>query len=138
MHSNLVYVSARKEICTKEEIDKILAACQRNNKDLDITGVLLYTDSRFVQYLEGDYDQIMGLYEKIKSDPRHSSVVLISVSTINERLFPSWQMGAKPLNGSGVAFDTLLGKEEAEQFEAILDGKSGKTHRAVDLIKKFF
>ncbi len=138
MVSNLVYVSARRQSCTQKEIDNILASCQKNNKDLDITGVLLYTETRFVQYLEGDYKQIMELYEKIKTDARHSSVVLVSLSSIPKRLFPSWQMGSKKIDEKNVEFNTSLSKDEAAIFNTILAGNEGNTPRAVEVIKKFF
>jgi len=39
--------------CDDSEIDKILDSAKRNNPGLDITGVLLYTEKKFIQYLEG-------------------------------------------------------------------------------------
>ena len=74
MLSQLVYVSIRKPQCTEEEIQKILDACKRNNQGKDITGVLLYSGTHFVQYLEGDFKKINELYDNIKSDVRHKNV----------------------------------------------------------------
>lgn len=136
MLSHLVYVSVRKDNCTEEEIDKILKACERNNDKLDITGVLLYSDTHFVQYLEGDYKEIMGLYDKIKGDNRHKNVVLITTGNIKERTFPSWEMGAKKINEMNVQFDTNMSPEEAERFRNILAGK--EDNEAIELMKKFF
>lgn len=41
MLSHLIYISNREKECTDQEIDKILASCQENNRHDDITGVLL-------------------------------------------------------------------------------------------------
>lgn len=136
MLSHLVYVSVRKSNCTEEEINKILKACERNNDKLDITGVLLYSDTHFVQYLEGVYKEIMNLYDKIKGDNRHKNVVLITTGNIKERTFPSWEMGAKKINEMNVQFDTELSPEEAERFRGILAGQ--EDNDAIDLMKKFF
>ncbi|WP_296618371.1 BLUF domain-containing protein [Marivirga sp.] len=138
MLSHLVYVSVRKKECTDEEIDKILAACKRNNPKLDITGVLLYSKTHFLQYLEGDYKEISGLYEKIKSDDRHKNVVLITTGPIKERTFPSWEMGAKEINEDKVAFQTDLTEAEAKTFQDIIAGKDQEGNRSIQLIKKFF
>ena len=54
----LVYTSARNAKCDENEITSIVAACQRNNPGKDITGVLLYSDNRFLQYLEGNANEI--------------------------------------------------------------------------------
>lgn len=138
MLSHLVYVSVRKKECTDEEIEKILAACKRNNPKLDITGVLLYSKTHFLQYLEGDYKEISGLYEKIKSDDRHKNVVLITTGKIEERTFPSWEMGSKEINEDKIEFQTDLSKEEAKTFQDIISGKNQEGNRSIQLIKKFF
>lgn len=138
MASNLVYVSERKPNCTEDEIQKILASCKRNNTDLDITGVLLYSDKYFVQYLEGEFSKIFGLYDKIKKDTRHRNVIMISASVIEERSFPSWQMGCKKFDYDSITYETAMSSEEKEQFKAILSGTSFTGNRALDLMKKFF
>lgn len=138
MLSHLVYVSVRKKECTDEEIDKILAACKRNNPKLDITGVLLYSKTHFLQYLEGDYKEISGLYEKIKSDDRHKNVVLITTGPIEERTFPSWEMGAKEIDEDKIDFQTDLSEDEAKTFQDIITGKGQEGNTSLKLIKKFF
>jgi hypothetical protein len=136
MLSNLVYISNRKSNCTPDEIAKILSACVRNNKELDITGVLLYSESKFVQYLEGEYKSIMALYDKIKLDNRHSNAVLISNGIINNRTFPSWQMGYKKVDLNSIEFNTALSEEERKEFQNVLSGK--ESNKAMPIIKKLF
>lgn len=136
MLSHLVYVSSRMKHCTEEEIAKILAACQKNNQHKDITGVLLYTDSHFVQYLEGNHQEIMGLYDHIKKDDRHAKAMLISSSPIRERSFPSWQMGAKKLDQ--VTYHGEMSQEDQAAFESVLAGQEQQSSKAIALVKKLF
>lgn len=138
MLSHLVYVSVRKENCTEEEIQNILDACKRNNKELDITGVLLYSKTHFVQYLEGEYRLIIGLYDKIKEDKRHKNVVMITSGPIKERSFPSWQMGAKKFQENDIDYQTDISAWEKKEFRSILSGEKKEGHKAIDLMKKFF
>lgn len=142
MLSSLIYVSTRKSNCTDSEIQKILNSCVKNNKNLDITGVLLYSEYRFIQYLEGEYDEIFKLYDKIKEDNRHANVVLISAFSIQKRLFPSWQMGSKKVNEpqfkAGFNFETTLNKDEIQTFNNILSGHAVEDDKAVKLIQRFF
>lgn len=138
MLSQLVYVSARKPSCTEEEIQKILAACKRNNSDKDITGVLLYSGTHFVQYLEGDYRKIVSLYDSIKTDNRHKNVVMICSSPIQERSFPSWQMGAKKFEENAIEYQTEMDPSEKLAFRSILAGSEQQGNRAVSIMKKFF
>ncbi len=136
MLSHLVYVSTRKNNCTQEEIEKILDACKRNNKEQDVTGVLLYSDTQFVQYLEGDYKQIINLYDHIKADDRHKNAVMICSSPIQERSFPSWQMGAKKLEN--ITYRTQMDIADKEIFASVLAGQEQQSSKAIALLQKFF
>jgi hypothetical protein len=138
MLSHLVYVSTRKPICTEIEIQKILNSCERNNRDIDITGVLLYSDTQFIQYIEGPYSIIISLYDKIKTDPRHKNPVLISNSPIEKRLFPSWQMGSRKFDRKTIGFNTAISDSDSRLFQSILDGQTQQGNRAMALIQKFF
>lgn len=137
MLSQLVYVSVRNAVCTDEEIQKILAACKRNNKEKDVTGVLLYSDTHFVQYLEGQYGKISSLYDKIKLDNRHKNAIMINTAPIKERSFPSWQMGARKFNNDEIEYQTELSPTEKIAFKSLLSGKESN-HQTIGLIKKFF
>ena len=138
MLSQLVYVSTRKPMCTQEEIDKILDSCKRNNPGLNITGVLLYSDTKFIQLVEGDAKVIMGLYDKIKLDNRHSNPMMISYGPIKEKTFPSWHMGTKNLKGDQLDFKTDITADDKTLFQNILNGKEEKGERVLNFIKKFF
>jgi hypothetical protein len=138
MLSQLVYVSQRKANCTDQEIERILAACKKNNASLDITGVLLYSPAKFIQYLEGNSKEILGLYEKIKGDPRHEKAVMVSYGPIKERLFPSWQMATKSMAQLNVDFRTDVSQQDREIFRRLLNGDAQSGSRAHELLKKFF
>ncbi len=138
MLSQLVYVSNRKVNCTEEEIEKILASCKKNNPPLNITGVLLYSDTKFIQLVEGDAKTITTLYDKIKTDPRHDKVMMISYNPINEKSFPSWNMGARKIAGSKIDFKTDISPEDMGLFTALLSGKEENGQKVLGLLKKFF
>jgi len=138
MLSQLVYVSNRKQICTEKEIDKILDSCKKNNPPLDITGVLLYSEAKFIQLVEGEAKVIMGLYDRIKTDQRHSSPILISYGPIKEKSFPSWHMGIKNISKNEVDFKTDITSVDKVIFSNILNGKEDNGQRVLNLLKKFF
>lgn len=138
MLSQLVYVSKRKSICTAEEIQDILAACERNNPSLGITGVLLYSDDQFIQLVEGEPDTLKGLYDKIKEDDRHENCTMISYAPASDRSFPNWHMGSKKLGEDTVNFNTQIKSDEKELFENILAGKEENSERVRKLVEKFF
>jgi hypothetical protein len=138
MLAHLAYVSVRKKNCTDEEIEKILAACKVNNAPLDITGVLLYSDSKFIQYVEGESASLMALYDKIKKDVRHEKAVMISYNPITKRIFPSWQMGNRKIASDDISFVTDITSGDKEVFQNIMNGKQADGARVQDLLLKFF
>jgi hypothetical protein len=138
MLSHLVYVSSRKRNCTDGEIDHILEACKKNNPSLDITGVLLYSPTKFIQYVEGESRQLTTLYEKIKRDSRHEQVRLISYGPIKEKAFPSWHMATKPVSQREFDFRTDINADDKQTFKRLLTGDQQEGSRVLQLLQKFF
>jgi hypothetical protein len=138
MLAHLAYVSVRKKNCTDHEIEKILASCKTNNAPLDVTGVLIYSENRFVQYVEGESTVLTSLYDKIKKDARHEKAVMISYSPIASRIFPSWQMGSRKLASDDVNFLTDITTEDKAEFKNILSGRETEGAKVRDLLVKFF
>ena len=134
----LIYSSKRKSTCNQVEIDKILASCEKNNPSKDITGVLLHSDSNFIQYLEGNMKDITELYDLIKLDDRHERVVMISLGPIKERNFPNWHMGYKEVDSNDLAFNTNISANEKLIFKSLINGEKQSDSRAVSLLTKFY
>lgn len=138
MLSQLVYISTRKPICTEQEIGSILLACRKKNHSLDITGVLFYSDNKFIQSLEGDAKEILALYDRIKLDTRHEHVTMISYGSIKERAFPSWQMATKKFTNGEIEFRTDISSEDKNVFKGLLSGAEQSNSQLQRLLKRFF
>ncbi len=96
---SLVYVSVETRPMTAQDIEKILETARTFNPSKNITGMLLYRTGYFIQALEGEDIEVKPLYEKISSDPRHRSVLMIYNKPIEKRAFGDWSMGFKNLEG---------------------------------------
>ena len=70
----------------------ILHVSEINNKRTDVTGFLLATETRFLQVLEGRFDEINETFLRIARDQRHDEICLISYGVVEERLFGDWNM----------------------------------------------
>ena len=55
-----------------------------------------------MQVLEGPDEAVNSLYEKIKSDPRHKDVSIISREQISARQFSAWEMAFQNLDNPAV------------------------------------
>lgn len=88
----LVYVSTANEGIRPEQIGHILDVSQSNNHERRITGFLAHNGGHFMQALEGERDEVLEIYSKILSDPRHFGVVQIVGENVEGRAFPDWAM----------------------------------------------
>lgn len=136
--SYLIYSSVRNANCTDDEVKKILASCERDNPGKNITGVLVHSENYFLQFLEGDADEIMGLFNHIKKDPRHSKVILLNKGVIDSRMFPSWHMGYKDASKGEVSLLTQSSNEEKDVFNKLLKGEVVEDNKALNMLAKFY
>lgn len=138
MLTQLFYVSKRSLNCNDVEIEKILQSSVRNNAKANVTGVLLYSEKKFLQCIEGEFETIIALYDKIKQDPRHYDTVMLGIMPIKERSFPAWQMAGKSIDLNKIDFKTRMSNSERAEFEEILEGKTRSSERIAQIIKLFF
>ncbi|MFN6979551.1 MAG: BLUF domain-containing protein, partial [Gemmobacter sp.] len=67
------------------------AAALRNRRD-GITGTLLARAGRYVQWLEGPAAAIEALLERLRKDPRHADLQIVSDTSRKARAFPGCPM----------------------------------------------
>lgn len=87
------YLSRPTAAPTEPELERLLQISQRNNRQGDITGCLLYTGRHYAQILEGEADAVAALVERIAGDPRHGDLTVVADQDIALRSFPDWSMG---------------------------------------------
>lgn len=105
----MYYISTAAEGLTANDHEDILAKARKNNKAADVTGLLVVKGEFFAQALEGEKENVLALFEKIKRDERHYRVVLISEEEVSERIFSNWEMGFKDINSSEKLAEVDLG-----------------------------
>ncbi|WP_320826650.1 BLUF domain-containing protein [Reinekea sp.] len=99
----LIYVSSTTEILNEETLSFFLESFRSNNKEHDITGLLLYNDGNIMQVIEGRQDNIDHLFGNIEKDKRHTGIILLVKENILKREFSDWAMSFR--NISGVMID---------------------------------
>ena len=88
----LTYASRASNQISYNEIRGILLKSRSNNPIQKISGLLIYKCGHFMQYLEGDEDNVNQLFEKIKCDSRHSEVLILKTGFQEMRQFADWGM----------------------------------------------
>lgn len=73
---------------------EILGVSDRNNRRDNLTGALLISRGRFFQVLEGAEQDVERTLARIRRDPRHTDLSLVSRRRVRSRLFGQWGMVA--------------------------------------------
>ena len=108
----LLYRSRARPGLLASDLNEVIATAETRNRELDVTGLLLYgqlpavpgAPGEFVQWIEGPEEAVETLYHEIASDDRHFDIEVLARGPIAEltgntniptvgRLFPSWSMG---------------------------------------------
>ena len=117
---SLVYVSYARDDMSDAELSDLLAKSRENNAALGITGMLLYHNESFMQYLEGEKEEVLELYDRIAIDDRHTGVTLYFEREIEERNFADWSMGFNKIEDADVeglpGYTDFLEKPETAFF----------------------
>ena len=72
--AQLVYLSRRNHALDPAALEQLALRSSVRNAQRRITGILLSRGVHLMQLLEGDMQDVVELYETIRSDPRHAEV----------------------------------------------------------------
>lgn len=95
---SILYVSAATRLLDDGELEEILKTARAYNVRHGITGVLLYGDGNFMQFLEGPEGPVAELYERIRRDARHHQVITIERESGLPREFADWSMAYRQVD----------------------------------------
>lgn len=137
----IIYVSQAKKPMDTAALEALLSLSRQWNTAQGLTGMLIYRYSSdaengyFIQMLEGGEREVRALYEKIRRDKRHHTVLTLGEGEIDARMFSEWAMGFK--NVDDTLFAGLPG--HARIGEASFDPAAFQ-HSNVEALKllKFF
>jgi hypothetical protein len=90
----LLYKSVATDLFDPFSIDDLCRQALAFNNSRAITGLLIYHQKIFFQWIEGSENDIFLLYEKLKRDQRHQYLREILFTTSAIRQFNSWGMKA--------------------------------------------
>jgi Sensors of blue-light using FAD len=87
----------------KDALASIVATATRLNRINGITGCLGYSQSWFLQVIEGPDAAVTETFSRIERDSRHSDVRKLLIREIRNRSFPEWSMASAPLDESAAS-----------------------------------
>lgn len=119
---HIAYVSTATTPLDDKELAAIARISQINNQKFGVTGILIYGNNKFLQFIEGPEFNIYKLMSLISKDARHHSLDILRREFITRRQFENWHMRLTNLNEiqmhKGVIYDELF-KEIIKKKELI-------------------
>lgn len=91
----VMYVSrptARTDEERRAQISDVLTVARPANQARSLTGALFHCPSWFGQVLEGPLGNLEKTLASIHDDPRHTSVRILDIARISNRVFTGWEM----------------------------------------------
>ena len=122
----VLYASSAVRPLDDDQIQGLLEVSRRNNATVNVSGMLLYYEGSFLQYIEGEKEDVMSLYARIADDRRHHGLFVLDSDTIDDRAVSAWTMGYNRLDA---AQQKLLGSFDlsAQALEQALDVELPRT-----------
>ncbi|WP_376101008.1 BLUF domain-containing protein (plasmid) [Roseomonas sp. CCTCC AB2023176] len=126
----MVYRSRAVRPVSGVELAGLMQAAQARNRREAISGVLLYDESHFFQWLEGPADGVDRVMRSIRGDPRHTDIEILADGPAPERRFEGWDMrlAMRRMSRSSPVSDVL------EPAAEIIEGLRRHPERAAGLL----
>lgn len=113
------------------DLKKILMNARIRNREIGVTGILVYHAGVFLQALEGEEADVRTTFDRIEKDVRHGNICILGRNTTlgKRRKFGDWSMGFADATGAAQVLKGfievknalgLLGLDEARAID-ILD-----------------
>ncbi len=106
----LLYVSTARHFLSDQELETLLEQARANNRAAGLTGMLIYAEGNFLQYVEGPRPEIDALVARLERDTRHHGLIRLIEGQTGRRIFSDWSMGYRS-----------LGKDESHKVLGALD-----------------
>ena len=121
--SSLLYISDLSLTAPHDAIASIANRSRHRNLADEITGLLAFDGSRFVQLVEGPLDAITRLLQRLRADKRHSAMEILALRAVSRLRFPGWSLAYTSLDPKNLGIHSLRGLKSLaalEVFDTIL------------------
>ena len=119
--SRIVYESLASESLIEADVLDILRKSQVRNNQERVSGILFFKGGRFLQFIEGPHQAVDALLARITKDPRHRDIRILSETTGDELLMPTWAMAYTSSSPEQNSSDTfVLGQQQLQSICELL------------------
>jgi methanogenic corrinoid protein MtbC1 len=92
-------------------LQQLFEAARKRNRDLGLTGVLLYEHGQYFQWLEGPTESLHRVWDSISRDPRHHQITVLREEPLRDRVFDGWDL--RIAMGANISIDATVAAMES-------------------------
>lgn len=120
----IIYVSTLADDAPVRVVADIAMKARSNNRQADITGLLVFDGLHFCQQLEGCAREVEAAMARIRVDPRHSAVAVLHQGPLEKRRFRRFSLGYTSGEDAELLerLQRLQGQAAVDAFVALLAG----------------
>ena len=100
-----------------------------------VTSVLFYSGQQFVHLLEGEQEAVATIFERIRYDTRHTSIVVLYEKKVPRRLFPHQSLGFRHVDAA--ALSRLVGFLHPQRRASLLPRSYDAEEMVAELLHDF-
>lgn len=130
--STIVYRSRAVAPLSAEELYRLTIESQARNRREAVTGVMLYDDRNFFQWLEGPSEGIGRVMHSIRNDRRHTDIEVLNDQPARARAFGEWSMKL----ATRASKEALLNQEILEPSADVLNDLRARPSAAPAVLVK--
>ncbi len=102
MTYSYIYLSSAIGTVTPRELERILQTARFRNEADGVTGMLLFHDGNFMQFLEGPEEAVLRcVHERIEPARQHRGLITLQSRPVTDRDFADWRMAYVPFEQVG-------------------------------------
>ncbi len=117
--TNVVYRSRAARPLSPAELHDLTLTAQVRNEREGITGLLLYDEGRFFQWLEGSAESLKRLMDSIRRDSRHVDVQVLRDCPTPSRRFTGWSLKLAAMGAGSVLWRQDVTEPPIEVIEGL-------------------
>ena len=135
MFKYVAYISEQSHRFSEKEIQELLEKSRSKNSTREITGLLIFLDGIFTQFIEGPAETVNELYESISTDPRHKGLLELTSGISDKRYYSDWTMAYRKLNHDD--FVKITGYRELDKSQFFSKSMHKVKHPGIQLLQSF-
>ncbi len=135
--ATISYRSRAVHLFSELQLAQLLESAREYNRANSLTGLLVYDEGRFFQWIEGSPEKLSKVWDSIQRDPRHTDIQIMGNQSVPLRFFGDWDMRFSVRKKAVSATQSAPEEVPHGLIDSLFRRPQGSTGIAADLQKEY-